>query len=270
MNPVLYDLGRSTAARSIEENLIALLKLFARLPHAELLDAPDVLRVITGIMFPFANAVCRARLANDHVDAKIDLALEPLRERKLPALWWVGPSSRPSDLGKRLVAHGLTDLDDSPGMALDLNQVNRKVHWPENLSIRRVSDRDSLRDYVVAMLHGFEMEAVAGELMEQVITVAGFGDAAPWRSFLAYLDGKPVGTCSVLWGGGVAGLYNISTIAEVRGHGVGSAVTLAALDDSLAHGYRMAVLESSSEAVSMYTRLGFAECCKFGCYQLPA
>jgi ribosomal protein S18 acetylase RimI-like enzyme len=268
MNPVLRDLQPSAVVRAIEENIFQVFRLFAQVPHAELLDGTDVLRLITGYAFPLANGITRARFAPDHMDAQIDLALEPLLERNLPAQWWIGPNSEPAGLGERLLAHDLQLGSAMPAMAADLNALNRTVARPEDLIIQRVRDADTLRDYITTMLRGFKLEPIAGEFMSDVITADGPGVSSMSRSYIGYVDGKPVGTCTMVLGGGVAGLFNITTVEEARGRGVGTAMTLAALDDALAAGYRVAVLEASGMGKPVYERLGFSEYCKITTYAL--
>src|SRR5438105_4835061 len=74
-------------------------------------------------------------------------------------------------------------------------------------------------------------------------------DRAPWRLFLARLDGDPVATALILGGGGVAGVYAVGTVERARGKGIGGAITLAPLLESRDEGYRHAVLFSSQIGV---------------------
>jgi predicted GNAT family acetyltransferase len=55
----------------------------------------------------------------------------------------------------------------------------------------------------------------------------------------------------------VASVYAIGTVPEVRGKGIGGAVTLGPLLEAREEGYRHAVLFSSAMGVSAYQRIGF-------------
>ena len=67
----------------------------------------------------------------------------------------------------------------------------------------------------------------------------------PLRDWIALLDGVPVAAAALFVGAGVAGIYNVATVPEARGRGIGRAVTAAALAEAVARGQRTAVLGSS-------------------------
>ncbi len=59
----------------------------------------------------------------------------------------------------------------------------------------------------------------------------------------------------------------MATLPEARGRGIATAVTLAALREARAQGETVGVLHASETAYSVYRRMGFAECCTWGCYR---
>ena len=79
---------------------------------------------------------------------------------------------------------------------------------------------------------------------------------------LATLDGHPVAGGSVWVTGSTAGLYNISTLEQSRGRGIGYAVTAALLNLGRDLGCTHAVLHASESGRPVYERLGFAEVCQ--------
>jgi len=56
-------------------------------------------------------------------------------------------------------------------------------------------------------------------------------------------------------------------VPEARRQGIGAAITLAALRDARAMGYRVGVLGASSAGYTVYKRIGFEEYCKIGIYE---
>ena len=96
--------------------------------------------------------------------------------------------------------------------------------------------------------------------------ILGLGLNTPYRSYVAYWDGKPVSTAAVLFGTEVAEIYTIATLPEARGKGFGAAVTLAPLLDARKMGYRVGTLQASKMGFPVYKRMGFKEDFRVGSF----
>jgi len=94
-----------------------------------------------------------------------------------------------------------------------------------------------------------------------------FGFDLPTRNYLAYLDGKPVATSSMVIGGGVAGIYNVATLPEARSQGIGAILTAAPLAEAKQMGYRAGILQSSDMGFKVYQKLGFKHLCQIEYFQ---
>jgi len=81
----------------------------------------------------------------------------------------------------------------------------------------------------------------------------------PFWCYLALLNGLPVSTSQLFLSAGVAGIYNVTSLPEVRGRGIGAAVTQTALLDARAMGYRVGILQASHLGYPVYRRLGFQD-----------
>jgi predicted acetyltransferase len=62
----------------------------------------------------------------------------------------------------------------------------------------------------------------------------------------------------------------VGTVPEARRQGFGAAVTLAALRDARALGYRVGILHSSAMGFPVYQRLGFRELCRMSKFEWQA
>jgi ribosomal protein S18 acetylase RimI-like enzyme len=59
------------------------------------------------------------------------------------------------------------------------------------------------------------------------------------------------------------------TVPEAQRQGIGALMTVTALHDAQARGYRLGVLQSSKMGLALYHRLGFQEYCTIGIYFWP-
>ncbi len=174
-------------------------------------------------------------------------------------LWWIGPATRPHDLGARLQAHGLAHAEELPGMALDLAALIEDVPAPPDLAIEEVADEGALMHWsrVVATCFEFGQE-LAGTVCALFAGI-GFGEGSSFRHYIGVWRGEPVATSSLFLGTESAGIYCVATLLDARRQGIGAALTLAALREAGAQGYRTAILQAQGDAgARVYTRVGFA------------
>lgn len=80
-----------------------------------------------------------------------------------------------------------------------------------------------------------------------------------WQFYLAYLEGKAVGTAALFSAGGIGGVFDVGTLPQYRKMGIGSVLTLRALNDSVADGNQLQTLqaEAGGNAEHLYKKLGF-------------
>jgi len=229
----------------------------ARSPGAEERNDARVQWVIGGSPAAFFNCVVRADLAARDVDETISSSRDRFVARGVPGTWHVDATMRPVDLGQRLVDHGFTHVGDDLGMALDLARAVPTPPALPGLTIEPVGDLTGLAEWAAALAAGFEFPAAWGAWFFERCRALGFAGPAPWRHWLGRLDGRPVGTATVLVGRAASSLHNISTAPSARRRGVGAALTSAALAEARARGHRLAVLQASELGAPVYRRLGF-------------
>lgn len=223
---------------------------------------------ITGFETPLLNAVIGTRVDADGADTLIERTLARFADRHVPMSWWVLPSDEPADLAERLAAHGLVDAGPLPGMAIDLGALPAAPRVP-GLTIERVAEEEDLAAFISVALPALEAPDAFGTLYTRVRVREGFGDDGPIRDYLGRLDGGPVATATLMMSAasdGIAGIYNVATEASHRRRGLGSALTVAALEDARRLGLRIGTLQSSAAGHAVYLRLGYRDVCTFGLY----
>jgi GNAT superfamily N-acetyltransferase len=220
---------------------------------------PDLIWTITGIPIAGFNRVMGARLAADVVEDRIVDVLDRYRERGSPISWWIDPDAEPADLAARLGRHGLAaEEEPTPAMAIDLGSLPATSQI-DGLAIRAVVDTSELRVACAVALEGFGGPAdLVDELVDR-LSLSGLGTDGPLQMVVASLDDRPVATAAAFVVGEVAAVYNVATVPDARGRGIGGAIMIAVCRAAVARGARVAVLESSAMGRSVYRRLGFRD-----------
>jgi GNAT superfamily N-acetyltransferase len=124
---------------------------------------------------------------------------------------------------------------------------------PDGHEIRRATDLEGVRDHITAGSAGFGMpvewfEMVMGETLladPSVAIYTGYTDGVPVTAGLGYRTGTTIG------------IYNIATVESARRKGYGAAMTMRIVDDGVAAGCDVAVLQASDMGYAVYERLGF-------------
>jgi ribosomal protein S18 acetylase RimI-like enzyme len=266
MAHILKDHSSPALVAAIKANLFEWYRYLGRSPKAEFRDSLELTWLLTGLPDSFVNAVFRTRADPDNVDQIIEETLTRVRTRSVTTFsWWTESGSQPTDLGKYLLAHGLAYTDGPPGMAADLLALNEDLSVPAGLMIERVEDSETLKKWAYASIIGFGLPETYVDAWSDLF--AGLGFELPLRNYIGILDGEPVATTELFLAAGVAGIYVVTTVPEARRRGIGAALTLAALREARAMGYRIGILHSSSMGLGVYRRLGFEQYCKMGHYQ---
>ena len=262
MSYILNDPADPAIVEAIEANPADFFAYLGQAPQADVYNGPDMMRMITGIPYPLCNTVFRARFPRERLDERIEETLSHFKARHLPMLWWTGATTSPAELGESLVTHGLVPAGSPPGIAVDLEKLRDDLPTPPGMTIEKVRDTETLKHFGAILSTVFELPEFVTEGFLDIFSSLSLGAEQPLQNYVGFLNGELVGASSLFMGAGVAGIYNVGTVPEARGKGIGAAITLAPLLEAIARGYRVAILHASDLGYNVYRRLGFQEYCK--------
>lgn len=266
---ILTDFSEKALIEAIDQNSVDFFMRYGRGPGCEFHDEGDLEWFTTGIPHHLFNGVMAAHLEPEDVDRRIDVMLAEFRTRELPLEWNVGALSTPPDLGRHLEAKGLEHTLDIPGMAVDLRVLPADEPPPDGLTISLARSRRDLETCIRIANATFGIPETFVSRLADIERSVDPDQRELTRHYLGRIHGKPAATSELFLSAGVAGLYFVGTLDEVRGRGLGRAMTLAGFRQATEMAYRIGVLHATTKGMPVYRRLGFREYCRIELYAVP-
>ncbi|HXJ42756.1 MAG TPA: GNAT family N-acetyltransferase [Bryobacteraceae bacterium] len=243
----------------VEQNLRQSFRALAsERPGATTAELPGVSIVCLGVRFQMFNAAFLSGPVenSDVLEARLEAASQYFREAGHAWSFWFCDDWLPWLVRRRLSRvcgpFGLRLAAEMPGMiAGELTRASRAV---PKLEIRRVSTVQELGGFrgVGAMCFRVPPDWFSEVFDSRATTRSDF------ECWIASLNGEPVATAASVSCAGAIGLYNIATMPEFRGRGIGEAVTRFVAEDARSrHGHLPLVLQATAMGQGLYTRLGF-------------
>lgn len=268
MGVAIKKLSSPELVQQMEASMLAYHMLMGRGSRAEEYRTPQVHLMVSGAPDSIFNGVLRAAIPTEQADETIEKIIGRFRAYKVTGSWHVGPSSRPLDLGERLLARGFRHIGDRSGMAIAIPPASRRLLIPEGVTIRLAS---SLRD-IDRWMSVFRQ--VSGLSLYQHAWYLGRYRKLEYPRYsvlqvLAELDEEPVGTAAVFLFGEVAVLSDITVLPSARRKGIGSALTRFTLREARMHQFQIGALRAPESAVPFFQQVGFQEYCTFNLYEWP-
>ena len=220
---MLRDLSSDSLVRkAIKANWENYHYCLAASPSVELSIGRYLTWFITNIPDHFMNLVVCTQLPPTGAGELIEQAMNHFRSLNIGKVTWLVHEGVPAvEIEKYLLSQGLT-FHESHGaeMAADLESVPDELPMPAGLRIVPVEDKETLRQWIHVASVGFGLAEQYEDIWYEFFAEAVFEQ--PFWTYLALLDGRPVGTSQLFLSAGVAGIYNVTCLPDARGQGSGT------------------------------------------------
>jgi len=261
MMNIQTDVSESALITATRANMCAFFQHMDRSDPTRGFENEKFTRWLTPLPHPWFNGVLCVRPPEPGDESFIAETIQHFKDKKVEVFtWWLAPHLRPVDWEAILSVHGFRFSNDTPGMTVDLHELNEPVKDVPGLEIRPVLDAAMLRLWANVFVRGYGLPLDWEQSVFEIWMKLGLD--FPVRNYLGYLDGEPVSTSTVFYGGGAAGIYCVATLPAARGRGIGAALTLSPLLEARERGYRIGTLQSSEMGFNVYKKLGFKQVCQ--------
>ena len=245
-----------TSSRVVEECAINYIRFLTSLPGIGLHEEPDVFYVSADAPVLYFNSVFNARL-NGNAKQKIESAKDFFRRRRRNSFTWhITPSSQPENFSELITAQGGELLESMPYLAVHLDDVPRDFPVPSNFDWKTVRTHETLAAWISIYCHARGYPESNDKLF-RIFSDLNLTETSSLQLILGYLGDKPVSTYSVFMDREIAGFYSLTTLPEVRGQGLGTAMSIVAVNLAVRYGYESAMLLSEHPSRNICKRLGF-------------
>jgi len=206
------------------------------------------------VPFFVLNHAADINVNEDDAENLLNRVTEYFKSRRFPFVCFrISPLTRPRSFTSLLESHGFERKAEHSIMMFKGEGMEDKLN-PE-VKVKEISESE-IDVYNKLLIASFEMPVEWKKGWDKFILEFMRKGA---RCYLAYMDGRPVGTSAMLSLGKTGGIFNVGTLKEHRRRGIGTTLTVHALIDSIKEGNTLHTLQTDKggDAERLYENIGF-------------
>lgn len=191
--------------------------------------------------------------------ASVKIALNFFRSKKIPYAFWIGFEDDPAWLEEELLVLGLITEEIEWAMLCDLDKQASPLMLSE-FNIRQVQNPAGIQD-IIRVINNIlplkEHSAIQSFYEQSAPTL--LSEASSLIFFVGYENEKPISLSSSFYDQGIASIFDVIVVPEMRGRGLGKAMTLKAMLSAQEKGFNKCILTATNDAKNLYQKLGFED-----------
>ena len=260
MDNILSEADPELISHVTENNLYDLYTEIGKLDKGELFVQEDFSWIIARPYWP--NFIFRPQFKPQSISLRLSQIIRKIRDLDAPPVMQVGNQAKPADLDECLKRNGFQMLVERSGMALDLKAKHLSTATPNKLDIFEIKNQEDFGLWIDVALRSFNPylgKDIFGSLLNREKV----------RFYFGVNNGQAVATSMIFLSSGVAGIYFVSVIPELRNRGMGKEMMLRCIYDAQELGYNYCILQATDLGEHLYRSLGFELCGTLKYYFFP-
>jgi ribosomal protein S18 acetylase RimI-like enzyme len=199
----------------------------------------------------------------------VKAAIDYFKSKKLPYAFWIGFENDPSWLEQELLFLGLVTDETEWAMICDLDkQKPIPIHF--DFDIREVQELAEIKNIIIVINQIIPVdEHLAIQSFYEQSAAVLLSKNCSLTFFIGYENGKPISLSSLFCDQEVASIFDVIVLPEMRGKGLGKAMTLKAMLSAQEKGFNKCVLTATNDAKYLYQKLGFNDVKTMKVYHEP-
>lgn len=247
--------------QQIESNRIKLFSLWQKTGEANLLNIPEIYGFYSKYTSSRLNRIFKISNQITDLEFTIDEMKNFYSQKGISFLIHTGPTTAPENIESLLLNSDFELIGTEIGMAMPLEELDDTLIIPDEVTITKVNDADSLKKWCYVFGKSFGADDSDINEMFDLELKLGFDKKLQRIHYLCYYDDIPAGSATIFYDDDTVGIYCIGVLNEFRRKGIGKIITKKPLIDSKMLGKKTAVLHSTPLGKPIYKKLGFKEFC---------
>ena len=243
----------------VEENALTYYKGIARLLDGQFTETDGIAWFTTDrrSLYRF-NGVVRTATPAEDLSRIADPILESFLSKRLPFFWVDFPDGGTPGLGEYLNSKNIRweHFKGMPCMSRGLDDLP-ELPLPKEVEIVPIHSEQDQADWLDILMEGFEEPKPSRPDFQKYLSNSLSESAPVFEHFLARWQGEPCAISTWLRANHSAGIYHVTTLPRYRGHGLGKALTLVAMQSARKAGYKQSILFATPSGFPIYKQLGF-------------
>jgi len=205
---------------------------------------------------PLFNNATRINVKEDEAENLLNRVLNYFSSKRFPfACFRISPLTRPRSFTSLLEHHGFERKPEHEQSVMVFKGKLLEDRLNRAINVKEISE-DEIDLFDRLLITSFEMPIEWKEVFDK-INLEWMRKGA--KHYLAYVEGKPVGTTTLISLMKTGGIFNVGTLKEYRRRGIGTTLTVHALMDSIDERNDLHTLQATKggNAERLYQKIGF-------------